>query len=838
MDTFDLQLWPGFRSAAPSNLTSAPVDQIVIDSRRIDSRQTLFVALKGEKDDGHHYLSHAARQGARYALIAQEWPSGEELENLILLRVPNPLAAFQDIVKTYRSTLKTQMIGIAGSFGKTMLKDLLYTLLSMEKSVGASPESFNSQIGVPLSLLTIKHHHELALIEAAVSQPNEMDTLSHLINPNYTIITPIGKKHLATLGSLSTIGQEVMKLAQATSSSGWTLLPQDPHLQAALPCPAYLWDTPSSLLPHASIKSGSGHIPFSYQVIFPDGSSYQGSIANGHTYLVSHINMAIKSAWLLGISAENIQYVLRHYQPEPMRMEMWKSPIGTVWIHDVYSADPQSVDRSIQHLDYAQPNHKRTFVFGGLRGHGAHLTNDYRRIGQTLQKTQLDRLVLFGNKTFTPLLEELEQHTSPPQITICKDETETLEYLKNTTSPQELVLIKGERKFSLDKLTESFHDSVSHNQCFINLAAIAANLANIRKILPTATRVMVMVKALAYGTDDIQMAKFLAKCQVDILGVSYVDEGIALKRAGVKQAIFSLNAAPYEAAKVVKWDLEVGVSDIDFIQLLNQEGSKQKKQVKVHLHINTGMGRFGCRPEEALDLALAIQKSPHLSLEGIMTHFACSDDPQEDAFTYQQIQSFDQVIEKLEHQGITIKWRHAANSGGALRLHLPQYNMVRIGLAVYGLYGSEAMRKALDLRLALSLTSRIVNMTICKKGETVSYKRHYTVERDMQKIAVLPIGYFDGLHRHYSGKAYVLIHGQKAPMVGAICMDYMMIDVTDIPNVNVGDKALIFGEDEFGHYMAPEELAAKGHSIVHELITCLGPRIQRVFIEEEGAQIR
>jgi alanine racemase/UDP-N-acetylmuramoyl-tripeptide--D-alanyl-D-alanine ligase len=274
------------------------------------------------------------------------------------------------------------------------------------------------------------------------------------------------------------------------------------------------------------------------------------------------------------------------------------------------------------------------------------------------------------------------------------------------------------------------------------------------------------------------------------------------------------------------------------IAALAQEAAKQNKCVKVHLHINTGMGRFGCRPEEALSLAREIRSYPSLELEGLMTHFACADDPQEDAFTWQQIACFDHVIQELREQGITVKWTHAANSSGVLRFSLPQYNMVRMGLATYGLYASEASRQALDLRLALSLTSRIVGINICIEGETISYGRRYRIAQGTQKIAVLPIGYFDGLHRNYSGKAHVLIRGQPAPMVGNICMDYMMVDVTHIPRAAVGDQVLIFGEDEYGYYLSPEELASRGDSIVHELMTCLGPRIQRVFVYEEGKQIR
>ena len=283
--------------------------------------------------------------------------------------------------------------------------------------------------------------------------------------------------------------------------------------------------------------------------------------------------------------------------------------------------------------------------------------------------------------------------------------------------PQETVLIKGKHKIALDELTRTFNDCICNNQCIINLAAIDANIATIRQTLPSDTRVMVMVKALAYGTDEVRMARFLETCQIDILGVSYVDEGAALRRAGAVQSIFTINAAIYEVPKVVKWDLEVGVSEKELILSLASEAEKQNKQIKVHLHVDTGMSRFGCRPKEALELAQLILQCPSLILEGIMTHFACADDPLQDEFTWSQIRVFQKTIQTLEAQNIPLKWRHACNSSGALRFKFPEFNMVRIGLAVYGLYSSETTREALDLRLALSCFPALLGSMCAKRGK-------------------------------------------------------------------------------------------------------------------------
>jgi len=831
MDPFDLRQWKDFQAAGGRVTEPAMIEQLVIDSRRIASPYTLFVALKGEKLDGHAYVQHAAAQGARFALVSNQWHFTEEFPHLTLLKVPDPLKAFQEIAKTYRLQLPTKIIGITGSFGKTMVKDLLVSFLKTTHQVAASPESFNSQIGVPLSLLTIQSHHQLAVIEAAVSKKGEMETLIDLIRPDYTILTPIGKKHLATLEDLSTVTKELGQLITATSLGGWSLIPQD-YSQTLKPpaCSTFFWDQDSSQLPHATLLSLKR-----YQLCFPDHAHYQGMIDTGHAYFLNLINMATKAAWLCGVPSCQLLPVVKDYLPEPTRTEIWRSTQGYTFINDTYCSDSQSIDRALRYFEQAAPHERKLFVFGDAReATVAH----YKHIGQVIGQAHLQQLILVGDHSFQSLIQSLEQVDPKTEISVFPTYEEAFIYLNLILRPQDMILFKGKQKLSFEQLTNVLHDNVCHNQCTINLAAIQTNLNLIRQKLPPTTRLMVIVKALAYGTDSIQMAKCLIDCGIDILGVSYVDEGIALKKEGVKQSIFVINAAPYEVDRVVKWDLEIGINDHEMIQLLSEEAKKQQKIIKVHLHVNTGMSRFGCRPEEALELAKQILASPCLKLEGIMTHLACADDPQEDSFTYAQIKSLDEVIHELDQAGIQIPWKHAASSSGVIRFHFPQYKMVRLGLAIFGLYNSEAVKELIDLRLAFSLTSRIVGINACKRGETISYGRHYRVTKETQRIAVLPIGYFDGIHRHYSGKAHVLIHGQKAPMVGSICMDYMMVDVTEIADVNIGDKVLIFGEDEFGHYLSPEELAMSGDSIIHELITCLGPRIQRIFVYEESKQFR
>lgn len=836
MDAFDLRLWPGFAEAGGDTSLPAITDQITIDSRRIDSPYALFVPLEGKVHDGHKFISQAAKAGARYALVKRGWKPSEPLESLKLLHVDDPLTAFQQIANIYRKQFSCKVIGIAGSYGKTMVKDLLQAMLATTYSVAASPESFNSQIGVPLSLLTIRKGHDIALIEAGISHKNEMDILSDTISADCGIVTHIGKKHIATLGDLGTVAAEMLKIINSPNNP-WAIFPKDPHLLPLLHqlnAKYHFWNEPHPALPHAKFLSEERSSKMPYRIDFPDGKQHYGQITSGFYYFLDLINITVKAAWLLNTSSDAISNTLRNYAPEPMRTEIWKSPIGTTFINDTYCSDPQSVDVALNYLKQNNPKSRKIFAFGGMRGKHQHIDMAYRRIGKAIQRAKVDLLLLFGQHNFQPLIDEIHNIAPEIEISQCASYKDALHLIRARIKQDDVVLIKGESKQAIDTLTEAFNDSICSNQCIINLAAIAENITTIRNKLPPKNRLMVIVKALAYGTDEVRMAKFLETQDIDILGVSYVDEGVMLKRAGVSQAIFVINAAVYEAAKVVKWGLEIGVSDKLLIETVASEAIRQNKKIKVHLHVDTGMGRFGCRPEEVPGLAKLILDCPSLEFEGIMTHFACADDPEQDDFTLAQARTFEQVINRLASQGISPPWRHAANSSGAMRFHFPAFNMARIGLAVYGLYSSQATKEALELRLALSLISRIVGINICKQGETISYGRSYQVQREKQSIGVLPIGYFDGLHRNYSGKGSVIVRGQKAPMVGKICMDFMMIDVTDIPNATPGDSVLIFGEDEYGQYISPEELATRGDSIIHELITCLGPRIQRIFVYEEA----
>lgn len=832
MDSFDLKLWKGFYQAG-GTFASTIIDQIAIDSRRIHSKNSLFVALPGENYDGHQFILDAEIRGAKFALVSKSYHPPKPLQ-LLLLHVDHPLRAFQEIAACYRAFLATPIIAITGSLGKTMLKDLLYTLLSEHKKISASPESFNSQIGVPLSLLQITKEHELAIIEAGISKPGEMDFLSEMIQPDNAILTTIGSAHLSTLQSEENIAKEKTKLLEATPASGWVLAPSHPAFipLAALRAKTFFWDRNEEGLPRFHSSCNQQTSSLTYQIYFPDGQIYEGACRMETPYLVDLIQIAVKAAWLQGSSSEVISKGLKSYFPEPMQTEIWTAPFGATFINDAYCADPLSVALALKNFRDLPEGGKKIFIFGGLRGGTSNPEADASQLAEIIEGARIDRLLLVKHAQSTPLLDKIKLNLSTKlsgfHIEECHSYASAIDEVRRSLRQSDVVLIQGPHKQHLDHLSCELGDLMGDNRLTIDLSAIENNLQRIREQLPLKHRLMVMVKAQGYGTDSIILTRFLKRFEIDIVGAAHVDEGVALRRAGISQDIFIIHSPIYEVKKVIEWRLEVGVSDSTLIDALEMEAARAGKQVKVHLHIDTGMSRLGCRPEEALTLAKQILNSPHLKLEGLMTHFASADMPEEDLFTKQQADIFEKVIAQLNSEGIDPPWKHAANSSGVLRGFFPSGNMVRIGLALFGL--SPAPLPDTILTPAITLTSRLAGVNHCKEGDTISYGRTFQITRPKARIGVIPLGYFDGLHRRYSGKGYLLVRGQKAPLVGTICMDYFMVDLSDIPEAAIGDPVLIFGKNGFGDLIPPAEFAARAQASVYELITCLGPRIQRIFV--------
>lgn len=376
------------------------------------------------------------------------------------------------------------------------------------------------------------------------------------------------------------------------------------------------------------------------------------------------------------------------------------------------------------------------------------------------------------------------------------------------------------------------HSPISLSTLTVSLDKVRNNLTLIREKLKGRARVMAIVKASAYGTDMVMMAAALKDMGIDIFGVAGIDEAINLRKSGIIEDIFVLHVPLFHLPHIVDWNLRLALSDKNSLTLLERLAAAKEKLVPVHLHVNTGMNRFGCTPEEALTLAKRIHKSRWLKLEGIMSHFHSADIAANDALSMAQVTVFDKVIKEIESCGIPLHWRHISNSSAVCRFDLPQYNMVRVGILLFGAHLSESCEEALPLELALTLRSKIIDIKHCRRGETIGYEASYTVEKPQETIGVIGIGYHDGLHRSYGNKGVCCIHGQLTPYVGNICMDFSFVNLSNIPGVSIGDDATIFGHDPSGYILKPRTLSALGNTCAHELIACLGPRIQRLFLDQ------
>jgi alanine racemase/UDP-N-acetylmuramoyl-tripeptide--D-alanyl-D-alanine ligase len=616
--------------------------------------------------------------------------------------------------------------------------------------------------------------------------------------PQMAILTSINE-NASTLPNKELIITEKCKLLQKVPLNYPVIAPCE--IEGKIDNPLFIsFNSPCSQLPHAKQIDSYSINHLNYQINYKDTSSHTLKWFNPFDGAIHLINAALKTSFILGLTKDHIVNLLQNYQSEPMQQEIFSVHQGPTFINCTYAQDPSSIINALKNAKRFN-NGRLFFLFGGLKGIKVSLEEQLKKINWVFENSFVNKILPFEESNLEERLFDLQQ-------TLAKDDT---------------VIIQGMKKIPLEFLLKCLGDSIEGNRLTVNLSSICHNL----KKLNLGQSFMAMVKANAYGTDSVILGKYLQSIGVNLLGVAHPDEGISLKRKAIKQDIFVIHSGLDEIKKIVQWDFEVGVSSYEMILALQKECENLNKKIKVHLHVDTGMTRLGCSLNECVDFAYAISNQQNLIFQGLMTHFACADSERQDDFTYLQIERFKTCIEKLKNKNLLPPFIHAANSSAAMRKLLPEGNLIRVGLGMYGI--SNLSQE--ELKTSLTLTSRIVAINYCKKGDTISYGRTYTVDRDTAKIAIIPLGYFDGLQRHFSGKSWFLVRGKKAFMVGIICMDFMMLDVSDIEGVEVGDMVLVFGIDCHGNCRNVEDFASEVGTCPHELITCLGPRIQRLFIE-------
>jgi alanine racemase len=819
----------GGQLGGPSS--SLLIARICTDSRGA-APGALFVALKGQQTDGHRFLVDAFRNGATAALVAQGRLADLALESdWPIIAVSDPLLALQALARWHRREYFQRVLAITGSNGKTIVKDALKTLLA-GRQILASPGSYNSQLGLPLAILSAEKPEPLVILEVGISAPGEMAVLEDIARPDHGILTNIGLAHMAAFGSREAIGREKMKLFERIPQEGWLLLPaNEPTL-----------DGPLQRIKCSTYKVGGQNQPLSLNLLSlsADGQTLELSAPSQATRsltvktrspeIISDLHFAAIAAYLLGVGLEEIASALDGYSPTSTRMELWSSPQGIRIINDGYSSDPISVHAALRAATLGATRHgRKMFAFAGMRELGATSGREHRQVGEQAAECGFSHLFLVGNGELATTADGYKSVRPDGSVLQVKTADELKNRLLPLLRPGDTVLFKGPRNAGMVKAVRDLSGAIAQRCLWVNLAAIEGNIARFRRHCGGSVHIVAMLKAMAYGTQLAQLGSWMSQLGIHHVGVSSANEGVAVRKTGADQEILVFLSEREDIDNLLTYRLTPVIYSADLVDSFAAALAGSGSTLDVHLKIDTGMHRLGVPPGIAVELAQRIRSSGVMRLTGICTHFASAEDPQSDDFTRQQIATFNQVIAELQAAGFGNLQIHAANTTGAIRFPEGHYNMVRIGLGLYGIYPSEAARKMIDLELAVGLTSRITSIQEFAPGDTLGYNRTFTARR-RTKVGIVPFGYDDGLPWQLSGTGQVLVEGRTAPIVGRISMDQMQIDLTDIPDAGIGAEVLLYGTHN-GHTLRPEQVSQMAGTIAYELLTRLGERVHRIYIE-------
>jgi Alr-MurF fusion protein len=822
------------------------IERISTDSRGA-SPGSLFVALRGEQADGHRFLADAFRNGATAALAARDRLSGLTLDPAWpVIVAEDPLRALQALARQHRRDYFQRVLAITGSNGKTIVKDALRTLLAGRELL-ASPGSYNSQLGLPLAVLSAEKPEPLAILEVGISAPGEMDALEEIAAPDYGILTNIGLAHFAAFGSREAIAREKMKLFRRLPENGWLLLPEgEPMVDAAVQhIQAQVYKVgEKSAGPALSAVSLSAvsltAVSLTAVSLTEDGQRVELSAPGQGTRtvtvrtrspeIIADLRFAATAAHLLGATLEEIALALEGYTPTATRMELWSSPQGIRIINDGYSSDPISVHAALRSATLGGGRSgRKVFAFAGMRELGASSAREHLQVGAQAGACGFTHLFLVGDGELESTAEGYNSARSNGTVVRVRSADELKDQLLPLLRPGDTVLFKGPRNAGMVKAVRDLSGAIAQRCLWVNLGAIEGNIARFRRHCGGAVHIMPVLKARAYGTELGQLAGWMSRLGVHHVGVSSANEGVAVRKTGAEQEIFVFLSEREDLDNLLRYRLTPVIYSAELIEAYAALLKGSGQALDIHLKIDTGMHRLGVPPECALELAGRIRASGVMRLTGVCTHFAAADDPASDEFTRQQISSFDKVLAQLRAAGFDNMQVHAANTAGAIRFPQAHYNMVRIGLGLYGVYPSEESQRALDLELAIGVTSRIASVQEFAAGETLGYNRTFTAKRKT-RVGIVPFGYDDGMPWRLSSAGEVLVEGRRAPIMGRISMDQMQVDLTDVPGAAVGAEVLLYGTHN-GHTLRPEQVAEKAGTIAYELMTRVGERVHRIYVE-------
>lgn len=794
------------------------IAQISIDSRQVlHPQQNLFVALKGAKADGISFVPELLNLGVSYFLVDDQTsiPSSW-LDRGYFIQVKDTRIALQSLATYQRVQFTKPVVGITGSNGKTIVKEWLGQVLSQQFAVAKSPKSYNSQVGVPLSIFGIQSYHQVALLEAGVSKTGDMDTLAKIIQPGLGIFTNIGSAHEEGFPDIKEKIAEKLKLFAGVNfllyCKDHDLLAQE--IEQQLPTEKRIsWSKKAGAEYLVSWKNQETHSrivvmksdgqTFTFQVPFTD----QASLEN-----VTHVILASLS---LGQEVKSIQEGLSHLMPVDMRLTLKPGLNDSLLIDDTYNNDLAGLKVALEFLSQQRPKRSKILIISDLLQQGLP-EKVYKEVADLIQSYGIDQVIGVGTQ-----IQHLETLLGKGVRTFSNTEQLLLE-LQPEQFQNDLILITGAREYTFERVVNRLQQRIHGTTLEINLNALTHNFNFYKRQLAPSTRVMVMVKAFAYGGGAAEIANHLQTLGADYLAVAYTDEGVSLRKQGIQLPIMVLNPVEESFDLLSQYQLEPVVFSPEFFRKLGTYVQHQSLQLSIHLDLDTGMNRLGFEQEQLVELMDLIQQYPQLQLASVYTHLVGADEEVHDDFSLHQLQQFQEMSESICSILSYKPLRHALNSAGIVRYPDFQLDMVRLGI---GLYGVEVTGKHdRSLKAVSTLKTTISQVKTLAAGATVGYSRKGSLPEG-GRIATLALGYADGYDRRFSqGKGYVLIDSKKAPVIGNVCMDMVMVDVSAIPGVKAGDEAIVYGEE-----ISLKELADCIGTIPYELLTNISGRVKRVY---------
>ena len=799
------------------------VTYLEIDSRKRTSPHSVFFALKSSTNDGHKYLKDAFDQGVRNFVVSEQDKYGFLEESNIVL-VGNTLAALQKLATAHRNEFSIPVLGITGSYGKTIIKEWLYELLNGEFSIVKSPKSYNSQIGVPLSVWQMRSGHELAILEAGISSTYEMKNLEKIIKPTIGMFTNIGEAHKDGFNNINekireklilfkdcktliyckdhrSIDHEIISNEDLNSKAFTWSLNDIGHLNFNLT------KRVNETLVEWEHNSKTIHL----DLPFTDSSSIENAL-----HCIAFIEV-------LGLSATDMQAQFSNLSALPLRLQLSSGRHGSVIINDTYTADLDSLKIALEFQNEQQKGLVKTVFLSHFNQHNSTTEKYLSEINSLMLDHGVEHFIGIGEayKLHSSIFENIPITNFYSGIDEFRQKVSSLSLSKRN------ILFKGSRKSGLDGVVPLFEEKSHDSVLEINLNQLIKNLKVYKQLLNKETKVMAMVKALSYGAGSHEIALTLQQTSVNYLTVAYVDEGIQLRNNGVKLPIMVMNPGKDSLFLLQHYRLEPEIYSISNLKKIVDfiEQSPLDDEIKIHLKIETGMHRLGFNMYEIPKLAETLKSSYGVEVASVFSHLASAELESDDEFTKLQVerlnQAYNLISEVIGYKPI----KHVLNSSGIIRFPEYQFDMVRLGIGLYGFDQTNSIQNQLEL--VSCLKSTISQCKIVEAGETVGYNRKGVVNNKL-KVATVGLGYADGISRKLSnGVGSVLVRGVSCPTIGNICMDLLMIDVTNVPDVKENDEVILFQNTE-----QLIEMAVKCETIPYEILTGIAGRVKRIFIKD------